>query len=47
MPSFIYLFIYLQNNFKTSKERNQPGFEEEERQGLFILEANARTNEKD
>ena len=41
------LFIYLQNNFKTSKERDQPCFEEEERQGLFILEANARTNEKD
>ena len=32
---------------KTSKERNQPSFEEEERQGLLILEANVRTNEKD
>ena len=32
---------------KTSKERNQPSFEEEKRQGLLILEANVRTNEKD
>ena len=32
---------------KTSKERNQPSFEEEERQGFLILEANVRTNEKD